>query len=172
MCDYYLDWIEQYPEEGYTICYQDETWVFKNMTCAKVWKDIVGDETVDTYYVPAGKRERSILFHVVCAEIWLLDQSLLLFRGSKSKISEDCHTELNRDVFSYWFERAVFPRIAATNKSSVFVLDRATYHTVLDEEDRQTLKPWNKTRIIDAIRHWEGPLDDWALTWAKRKSKH
>ena len=48
MGDDYLDWIEQYREEGYTIYYQDEAWIFKNMTWAKVWKDIVGDATADT----------------------------------------------------------------------------------------------------------------------------
>ena len=48
MSDDYLDWIEQYREEGYTIYYQDETWVFKNITCAEVLKDIVGDATADT----------------------------------------------------------------------------------------------------------------------------
>ena len=34
--DDYLDWIEQYREAGYTIYYQDETWVFTKMTCVKV----------------------------------------------------------------------------------------------------------------------------------------
>ena len=142
------------------------------MTCAKVWKDIVGDATANTYKVPAGKGERSILCHIGCAETGLLDQSLLLFRGSKSKKSDDYHSEMNWDVFSDWCERVVFPRIAATNKSSVVVLDRATYHTVVDEEDRRPVTCWNKARLIDAIRRWGGPPDDWPLTWAKKKSKH
>ena len=143
MRDDYLYWIEQYREEGYTIYYQDETWIFENMTCAKVWKDIVGDATTDMDQLRAGKGERSILCHIGCAENGLLDQSLLLFRGSKSKKSEDCHSEMNLDVFSDWYEIVLFPRIAATNKSSVVVLDKATYHTVLGEEDRRPVTSWN-----------------------------
>ena len=43
---------------------------------------------------------------------------------------------MNWAVFSHWFEKKVFLAIAVTGVKSVFVLDRATYHTVLDEEDR------------------------------------
>ena len=85
MRDDYLDWIEQYCKESYIIYYKEETWIFKNMTCAKVWKDIFGDATTDTYQIPIRKGESSILCHIGCTETGLLDQSLLLFRGSKSK---------------------------------------------------------------------------------------
>ena len=81
MRDDYLDWKEQHREEGYTVYYQDETRIFKNMTYAKVRKDIVGDATADTYQVPSGKGERSILCHIGCPETGLLDQSLLPLWG-------------------------------------------------------------------------------------------
>ena len=61
-----------------------ETWVFKNMTCAKLWKDIVGESTAGTIMVPSVRAERSILSHIGCAETELLDDRSLLFRGSKS----------------------------------------------------------------------------------------
>ena len=32
----YLDWIHNYRQSGFRIYYQDETWVFKNMTCSKI----------------------------------------------------------------------------------------------------------------------------------------
>ena len=67
MRDDYFDWVEQYRVEGYTIYYKDETWIFKNMTCAKVWKYIVGDATTDTYQFPTGKGEISIISHIGCA---------------------------------------------------------------------------------------------------------
>lgn len=33
MRDNYLEWIYKYRNKSYQIYYQDETWVFKNMTC-------------------------------------------------------------------------------------------------------------------------------------------
>ena len=104
MRDDYVDWIEQYRDEGYRIYYQGETWAFKNRTSAKVWKNIVDDATAGAYQFPAGKGELSILCHLGCAETVLLDRSLLLFRGSKSKKSEDYHSKMNWDIFSDWRE--------------------------------------------------------------------
>ena len=37
MRDDYFDWISYYRAQGCRFCYQDETWVFKNMTSKKVW---------------------------------------------------------------------------------------------------------------------------------------
>ena len=65
-----------------------------------------------------------------------------------------------------------FPKIAETGKSSVVVLDRAIYYTVLDEEDRNRVRAWNKTRLIDSIKRWGGAADDWPLIWAKQKTRH
>ena len=61
MRDNYLDRISAYREKEYTIYCQDETWVFKNMSCFKVWKEIVTDRTEETYRVSAGKGDRSIV---------------------------------------------------------------------------------------------------------------
>ena len=90
-------------------------------------------------------------------------------RGSKSKKSEDYYTETNWDIFLDWCERVVFPRIAATNKSSVVVLDRATQHIVIVEEDRSPVTSWNKARLIDPISHWEG-LQTNGLLHGRRKN--
>ena len=172
MRDDYLDWIRKYREEGRRVYYQDETWVFKNMSCPKVWKDIVGLSTDGCFMVPSGKGERSILSHIGCAETGLLDGCMLLFRGSKSNKNADYHSEMNWNVLSHWCETTVFPKIAATGKSSVVVLDRATYHTVLDDEDRKPVMAWNKARLIDSIKRWGGAPDNWPLTWAQQKTKH
>jgi len=171
MRDNYLEWISKYRESGHTIFYQDETWVFKNMACSKVWQDFVGDSTKDTFDVPSGKGERSILSHVGSAENGLLDGCMLLYRGSKSNKDADYHSEMNWNVFSDWCEKRVFPAIKATGKKSVIVLDRATYHTHLDDDDRKPTKAWNKKRLGDAIVRWGGQPDDWPLTWRKKKTK-
>ena len=137
MRDDYLDWVTKNREEGRRIYYQDETWVFKNMTCAKVWKYIVGESTAATFTVPSERVERSILSQIGCAETGLLNECSLLFRGSKSNKNSDYHSEIKWNVFSHWCETTVFPKIAARGKSSLIVQDRATYHSVLDDEDRK-----------------------------------
>lgn len=60
----YLEWIHKYRDLGYRIYYQDETWVFKNMTCKKFWQDTKGESTQGLQNVPSGSGERSILSHV------------------------------------------------------------------------------------------------------------
>lgn len=116
MRDNYLNWIKFYRDKGYSIFYQDETWVFKNMVCSKAWMDTVEDSTLNTYNVPSGKGERSILSHLGSADTGLFDNCMLLYRGAKANKSEDYHTEMNWDVFSRWCRKEVFPSFAATGK--------------------------------------------------------
>ena len=158
--------------EGRCIYFQDENWVFKNMACNKVWKDIVGDANDDYFTVPSGKGERSILSHRGCADIGLLDQCMLLFRGSKSNKSADYHAEMNWDVFSHWCETKAFPSIAATSVKSVVALDRAAYHTVLDEEDKRPATSWNKPRLMESIKRWGGAPNDWPPSWIQKKDEN
>ena len=150
--DDYLEWIYKYRKEGSRICYQDETWVFKNMSCSKVWKDIAGKATDECFIAPSGKGERSILPHIGCTGTGLLDNCMLLFRGSKSNKSAEYHNEMNWDVFSHWRETKVFPSIAVTGVNSLVFLDRATYYTTLDEKDKKKATSWIKTRLIKATR--------------------
>jgi len=57
--DNYLEWMQKYRSQDYDIFYQDETWVFKNMTRKKIWKDTKGDSTKNIFNVPHGTGERS-----------------------------------------------------------------------------------------------------------------
>ena len=104
----------------------------------------MADSTHEVYKLLSGKRERSIVIHVGCAETGFLGTSLLLFRGPKSNKDADYHTEMNWEVFSHWCETTVFPAIENTGLPSEFVLDRATYHTVLDDEDHWRVTSWIK----------------------------
>ena len=36
----YLDWISKYRKEGLKIYFQDEAWMFKNISRNKFWKDV------------------------------------------------------------------------------------------------------------------------------------
>ena len=87
MSDDYLDWIQNYRTEGRRIYYQDETWIFKNMAWRKAWKNKIGNTTDGCFSVPFEKGERSILSYIGSPETGLLEQSMLLFRGSKSNKS-------------------------------------------------------------------------------------
>ena len=79
---------------------------------------------------------------------------------------------MNWDVFSHWCETVVFQKITATKKKSVVVLDRVTYHTVLNDEDQRPEQSWSKSRLISSINRWGGPPDNWALRWTNQKTKH
>lgn len=104
--------------------YQDVTWGFKNMDCYEFWKS----------KVPSRKGEHSIHFRIGCAETVFLKDCILLFRGSKANKSSDYQTEMAWEFFSSWYERNVFPQLRTNNVQTLVVWDKATYHTVLDED--------------------------------------
>ena len=161
----YLKCVLKYRDEGSNTYYQDKTWVFKNMTISKLWKFANKKTTGDLITPQSGRVERSILSHVASVQTGLLDGSMLLYRGSKSKKSADFHSEMNWNVFSDWYNSVVFPAIAARRENAVLVLDRATYHTYIDEEDKRPNTSWIKTLVIDSIVRWGGRSEDWPLTW-------
>ena len=80
------------------------------MSCTKIWEEIYSLSTEDVYKVTAGKGVRSIVCHLECAEVGLLNDFLLLFRGSKFKKSSDYHTEMNWKVFSSLCEAKGFSK--------------------------------------------------------------
>ena len=100
----------QIQEEGRRVYYQDENWVFKNMSCRKVWKYTVGISNDGRFMVPSGKGERSILLYIGCAETELLDECMLLFRGSKNNKSVYYRSEMNWHVLSHWCETRVLSK--------------------------------------------------------------
>ena len=81
----------------------------------------------------------------------MLDGCFLLIRGPESDKDSEYHTEMNWEVLSHWCETKVFQSTRYTHIPSVLVLDRAAYHTVLDEEDRWQL-------ILGTRRDWLIPL--------------
>ena len=170
--DNYLKWVSHYRENEYRIYYQDETWVFKNMACTKIWEDVAAEAMETDHKLPVGNGDRSIVCYVGSAESGLLENCLLLFRGSKSNKFSDYHTEMNWFVFSNWCESKVFPAGKRTIQKSVLVLDRATYHTFLDEEDKRPTTCWNKSNLANAVVRWDGIPDDWPLAWRVQKSKN
>ncbi len=96
---------------------------------------------------------------------------MLLFRGSNSKNSPDYPSKMNWNVLSYWCQHVVFPVITRTGHQSVFVLNSATYHTVLDDEDRFPTTSWNKNKFQDSIMRWGGPPEVSPLNWKEHKTR-
>lgn len=56
-------------------------------------------------------------------------------------------------------------------KKSVLIFNRATYLTVLDENDKLLVQAWNKKRLVSSFISWNGVSTNWTLTWAHQKSK-
>lgn len=71
----YLDWNKQLRDEGYVVCYQDKTWVFKSMAQRKVWPF---DGVEQLYKLPPGSDDRAIVYHLRSAATRLLKNCLLL----------------------------------------------------------------------------------------------
>ena len=65
----------------------------------------------------------------------------------------------------------MFPSLKRIGKQAVLVLDRATYHTVHDENDKLPVQSWNKNRLVNCIIRWNVFPDNWRLIWAHHKSK-
>ena len=93
------------------------------------------------------------------AEPGLLDGCLLMFRGAKSKRSEDCHMKMNSVVFFDWLEKTVFPNLKRCGNKFVFALDRATYHTFLWNKRLPNTRK-TKRDLVAAITRCGGHLDN------------
>ena len=124
------------------------------MTCSKFKQDIICNATDGTFIAPSSEGERSILFRIGYPDTGLLDNFILLFRGSKSNKQADYHSETNWKQFINWCETIFFPKLLQPRKKFVVLLDRATYHIVLHEEDELPITSWNSARLFQAIRIW------------------
>jgi transposase len=139
----YIEQVQEYRRRGYEIFYQDETWVNKNMAPEGFWYD---EEGAGGYQVPPGKGERSIVVHVGSSS-GFIPGAALIFRGAKSKKTDDYHTEMNSDVFLDWLKKKVLPQMPRGR--SVLVVDQATYHTVRTPETVPAKASWNKPQLAD-----------------------
>lgn len=138
----YIREIKAYRSQGRPIYYQDETWAKKNMTPINVWVDECGS---GGFKVPIGQGGRSVICHVGGAS-GFVENTKLIFRGSKSLKDADYHTEMNSNVFLDWMERRVLPNLQPN--AAIFV-DRASYHRTLTPESQPVKSNWKKADLID-----------------------
>ena len=167
----YLEWIQKHRDEECNVYYRDETWVFKKHRNIESMEKCHQKTTDDLIKVPSGRGERSMLSHVASAQTGLFDESMLLYRGSKSNTSTDYHSEVNRNVYSDSCIRVVIPVIAARRQNAVLVLNRSAYHTYIDEEDKRPNRSWNKNRVSQLTDRLGGSSEDRPLTWRYKKIK-
>lgn len=61
------------------------------------------------------------------------------------------------------------PALSATGQKAVLVLDRATYHTKLDDDDRSIEKSWNR-KVFWFIDRWGGSPTYWGSDCTLKKT--
>ena len=133
----YLRKIKEYREQGYNVLYQDETWINAHHANEKEWMSVDGSKKRK---IPSSKGERLIICHAGSGEKGFVPNAELVFR-SKSKDNRDYHSEMDGHNFKKWVQEKLLPNV---EEKSLFVLDNASYHNVVDPEDKTPKASWKK----------------------------
>ena len=145
----YLREVRERRQEGYDIVYLDESWVNAHHTNQKEWQSTDG---VERRRVPSSKGQRIIMAHAGSRHRGLIDNAELIFQ-SKSTDNRDYHSEMNGHIFRDWIDNTLIPSL---DRPSCLVMDNASYHNVVEEQDRiptssstkDTMKMWLKKESI------------------------
>lgn len=78
---------------------------------------------------------------------------------------------MNWEVLSRWCPNTVFLAISERGNSLVIVLHRATYSTVIDDEDCWLGTTQSKSRVSASISISGGRPNDWIYNWETKKTK-
>lgn len=106
------------------IYYLDETFVNQNHARSMCWKMSDGSGGLK---VPVVKGSRLIVLHAGSADTGFIPQSKLIFKASKSKNSDDYHSDMTYTTFKRWFKEQLLPHLPP---SSIIVMDNASIHSV------------------------------------------
>lgn len=145
----FLRRIQALRSTGYVLWYLDETWVNKNTTRRKSW-------TLDTEIAagkaaaaagapevlrrkgkkkPTGKGGRAIVIGIGSLLTGVVPELLEIFKGKKSKTTDDYHKEMNGMVFEAWLGKVLdWIKEKYPNQKHVVVMDNASYHSRLADE--------------------------------------
>ncbi|KAL4113021.1 hypothetical protein QTP88_016725 [Uroleucon formosanum] len=99
----------------------------RNHTQGYIWQN---PENTEELKVPIGKGARLIVCHAGSPSFGFVNNSKLVFR-CKSGSTEDYHSQMNADIFEKWF----IDMLANLEEPSVVVMDNASYHSVLAEDN-------------------------------------
>ncbi|BFZ01465.1 hypothetical protein BsWGS_04504 [Bradybaena similaris] len=149
----YLRQIRERRSEGYDIVYLDESWVNAHHTYAKEWQSVNGKYKRT---IPSSKGQRIILTHAASIENGLIHDAGLIFQ-SKSTDGRDYHTEMNGKIFMHWLENDLLPIL---ERPSCIVMDNASYHNVVSEEDKVPTASNTKEQIRTWLAKENVQFDD------------
>lgn len=128
---HYLKFFFKYHDEGRIFNFYDQTWFNKNMVENFEW----GDGTVAfDRGVPSGIGDRWIAMGCGSKENGWQRKTFQIWRGDST--TADYHGNMNWDLFV----KFVDSYLDEAEDNSVFVLDRATYHTELTDDTRRATK--------------------------------
>lgn len=139
----YLREVRQMRTDGYDIVYLDESWINAHHTSEREWQS--SDGTIKRC-VPSSKGQRLIIAHAGSRHNGLLKNAELIF-VSKSTDNRDYHTEMNGHIFREWIEETVIPSL---DRPSCLVMDNASYHNAVAQEDKVPSSSSKK----DEIKLW------------------
>ena len=133
--------------------YLDESYVNKNHSNDFIW---YSDADGPWMQKPTGKGERLIIINAITKDGWVPDAKLV-FKSTRK--TGDYHGQMNHVLFTKWFKEKLLPNIP---KSSLIVLDNASYHNVLSERSNPTPSS-KKEDIADWLRKNSVPISDDSL---------
>lgn len=139
----YLREVREMRNQGYDIVYVDETWINAHHTNEKEWQ--LSDGTIKRY-VPSGKGQRLIMAHAGSRQNGLVKDAELIFTSNYTD-NRDYHTEMNGNIFRDWIEHTLLPSL---DRPSCVIMDNASYHNTVSEEDKIPTSSSTK----DAIKLW------------------
>jgi hypothetical protein len=134
----YLKYYFKYKEEGRIFNYFDETWFNKNMVDLYEWSD--GTLEMDRG-LPSGKGDRWIVMGCGSKENGWMRELFKIWKGTSK--DEDYHGNMNAEIFYDWTEKY----FEYAEDKSVFVLDRAPYHTEFTDETRRATKSMTRPQL-------------------------
>lgn len=121
----------------------DESWVNAHHTYDKEWQSIDREQKRK---IPSSKEQRIVLAHAGSRANGLVNDAELIFQA-KSTDGRDYHTEMNGRIFRDWIENTLLPIL---DRPSCLVMDNASYHNVVAQEDKVP----NSSSTKDEIKTW------------------
>ena len=152
----YLRQVREKRSQGYDIVYLDETWVNAHHTYDREWQSADG---VHKREIPASKGHRIILAHAGSRNQGLIANSELVFQ-SHSKDNRDYHKEMNGEVFRNWLVDAILPSL---DRPSCLVMDNASYHNTVSQEDKTPTSSSSKRELIEWLHKENIPFSEHSL---------
>ena len=165
----YLREVREMRNQEYDIVYVDETWINAHHTSEKEWQ--LSDGTIKRS-VPSGKGQRLIMAHAGSRHNGLVTNAEIIFTSNYTD-NRDYHTEMNGNIFRDWIENTLLPSL---DRPSCLIMDNASYHNVVAEEDKIPTSSSTKDAIINWLRKEhiqfnEGFLKPELLSLVKKSQK-